>query len=61
MNNGIRAIVLHDTTDRITGEWITSGTVLFNAVIIDGGYSGDWVGTRVEVSEDDAAIMLSDN
>jgi hypothetical protein len=53
--------IVQDTVCRKTGENILAGEVLFDAMIIDGGYSGEWYGTSVEVPEEDAAIMLSDN
>jgi len=51
--------ILCDTVCRKTGETIQAGEVLLDATIIDGGYSGEWYGTTVEVYADDAAVMLS--
>lgn len=61
MENKTRVIVLYDTIDRLSDTKILAGTVLFDVVLIEGGYNCDWVGTRVEVSNEDVAIMLSDN
>ena len=56
----MRVIVLHDTKDRVSNDWVVAGTVLFDATIIDGGYECYWNGERVEVITDDAAVMLED-